>query len=156
MNTDRCLLTLITVHLYNTGRQHVSCIFAFNPYFWLTNLCHDQDKMCEILFSCFQEEVTNLSNTDFGCEYTCICVCTWVCICGCLYICPRPCCLLYFHNRFLNKPKHGSATKLDTEQDIVAAFTSRERIIKRKIRKHIQNPHLLGEGVSTLGNPTRA
>lgn len=63
---------------------------------------------------------------------------------------------LYFLSCFLNKSKHSSAKKLDTEHDIVAAFIGRERVIQRKRREHIQNPPLLGEGISTLGNPTRA
>ena len=78
------------------------------------------------------------------------------CVFVCVYTFPRSWHLLYFHNFYLYKPKHGSATKLNTEKDIVAALTSRERVIKRKIREKIQNLCLLGEGVSTLGNPVRA
>lgn len=154
MNTDWHLPTLITVHLHDTGRQHDSCIFAFSSYILLTDLHHVQEKMCEVQFPFLQEEEINLSNNDFVCKYVCICVCTWVCIC--VYIFPRSCHLIYCHNCFLNKPKHSSATKLDTEHDIVAIFMGRERTIKKKIREHIQNPTLLGESVSTLGNPTRA
>lgn len=67
-------------------------------------------------------------------------MCAWVYAHKCafvyVYIFPRSFHLLYFHNCFLNKPKHSSATKLDTEHDIVAAFIGRGRVIKRKIRTY--------------------
>lgn len=86
--------------------------------------------------------------------------CAYMYVHGCVFVyvytLPRSWHLLYFHNSFLYKPKHATATKLNREQGIVVALTSRERVIKRKIREEIQNLCLLGEGVSTFGNPARA
>lgn len=121
----------MAVHLHDTGRQHDSWIFVFNSYIWLSDLCHAQDKMCVILFPCLQEEVTALLVLHANmCAYVHVHACAFVCV----YIFPRSCHLLYFHTCFLDKPKHSSATKLDTEHDVVAAFIGRERVIKRKIR----------------------